>query len=191
MYEVNKERLSEKEKASLEISIEAKEERIKKGEQNYMHKEKYAYMEADKFGFYSKELVKKNSKDYLDTDLYVWSFLLDDMKKSNITIYDAHELAKKYYKKCKNPIINYFANNYENRAKNFHNLVDFMSCMKLNYIDKKMLSEYRSQAEYLLNKNPQLLDYYISRYYRREDKESLVDSYKAAKVKYPETIDEL
>lgn len=191
MYEVNKERLSEKEKASLEISIKAKEERIAKGEQGYTEIEKYAYMEAEKFGFYSKKLVIKNSINHFTTDLMAWGFLLENMEKSHITIYDAHELAKKYYKKCKNPIINYFANNYENRAKNFHNLVDFMSCMKLNYIDKKMLSEYRSQAEDLLNKNPQLLDYYISRYYRREDKESLVDSYKAAKIKKPEVIEEL
>lgn len=185
------ENLSEKEKALLAIKTKEQEERIAKGEQNYTHKEKYAYMEADKFGFYSKELVKKNSKDYLDTDLYVWSFLLEDMKKSNITIYEAHELAKKYHKKSKNPIINYFSSTCYHRAKNLHNLVDFMSCMKINYIDKKILYEYRNQAEYLLNKNPQLLNYYISRYYRREDEESLVDSYKAAKVKYPETIDEL
>ena len=99
MYEVNKERLSEKEKASLAISIKAKEERIAKGEQGYTEIEKYSYMEAELFGFYSKELVIKNSKNHFTTDLMVWQDLISDIDNKNITIYEAHELAKKFYKK--------------------------------------------------------------------------------------------
>ncbi len=188
MYKVNKERLSEKEKALLAIKTKEQEERIAKGEQKYMHKEKYAYMDADRFGTYTKEEVIKSSKDRLTTDLTVWLCYLTE--KNFITIYEAFELAQKYIKQSKNPIISYFSTNYH-RKGNYSNLVNFMSIMKLNYIDRKMLIEYSRNAEDLLNSNPELLNYYISRYYRREDEESLVDSYKAAKIKKPETIDEL